>query len=157
MLGLKLNDISETGPSFHGWRTILTLMDTRRIFQGRLISQQSITMIASQTKGPYPLTKITINRILEHCSISKNEQNRWEYLLRFFLYLLAWLLLGWWRFLAALVFIIGSWFVYLYRVDLVLLPRVRGFWSWFGGVCSLTYCNGNFRVTMVSEPFNVIL
>ena len=37
------------------------------------------------------------------------------------------------------------------------LPRVRGFWSWFGGVCSLTYCNGNFRVTMVSEPFNVIL
>ena len=38
-----------------------------------------------------------------------------------------------------------------------LLPRVRGFWSWFGGVCSLTYCNGNFRVTMVSEPFNVIL
>ena len=34
---------------------------------------------------------------------------------------------------------------------------VRGFWSWFGGVCSLTYCNGNFRVTMVSEPFNVIL
>ena len=22
----------------------------------------------------------------------------------------------------------------------------RGFWSWFGGVCSLTYCNGNFRV-----------
>ena len=33
----------------------------------------------------------------------------------------------------------------------------RGFWSWFGGVCSLTYCNGNFRVTMVSEPFNVIL
>ena len=38
-----------------------------------------------------------------------------------------------------------------------LIPRVRGFWSWFGGVCSLTYCNGNFRVTMVSEPFNVIL
>ena len=37
------------------------------------------------------------------------------------------------------------------------LPRVRGFWSWFGSVCSLTYCNGNFRVTMVSEPFNVIL
>ena len=38
-----------------------------------------------------------------------------------------------------------------------LLPRVRGFWSCFGGVCSLTYCNGNFRGTMVSEPFNVIL
>ena len=38
-----------------------------------------------------------------------------------------------------------------------LLPRVRDFWSWFGGVCSLTYCNGNFRVIMVSEPFNVIL
>ena len=37
------------------------------------------------------------------------------------------------------------------------LPCVRGFWSWFGGVCSLTYCNGNFRVTVVSEPFNVIL
>ena len=40
---------------------------------------------------------------------------------------------------------------------LALLPRVRGFWSWFGGVCSLTYCNVNFRVTVVSEPFNVIL
>ena len=39
----------------------------------------------------------------------------------------------------------------------LLLPRVRGFWSWFGCVCSLIYCNGNFRVTMVSEPFNVIL
>ena len=39
----------------------------------------------------------------------------------------------------------------------MLLPRVRGFWSWFGGVCSLAYCNGNFWVTMVSEPFNVIL
>ena len=38
-----------------------------------------------------------------------------------------------------------------------LLPRVRGFWSWFGGVCSITYCNGNFRFTLVSEPFNVIL
>ena len=38
-----------------------------------------------------------------------------------------------------------------------LIAPVRGFWSWFGGVCSLTYCNGNFRVTMVSEPFNVIL
>ena len=37
------------------------------------------------------------------------------------------------------------------------IAPVRGFWSWFGGVCSLTYCNGNFRVTMVSEPFNVIL
>ena len=39
----------------------------------------------------------------------------------------------------------------------LLIAPVRGFWSWFGGVCSLTYCNGNFRVTMVSEPFNVIL
>ena len=38
-----------------------------------------------------------------------------------------------------------------------LLPRVRGFWSRFVGVCSLTYCNGNFRVTIVSKPFNVIL
>ena len=38
-----------------------------------------------------------------------------------------------------------------------VIAPVRGFWSWFGGVCSLTYCNGNFRVTMVSEPFNVIL
>ena len=38
-----------------------------------------------------------------------------------------------------------------------LIAPGRGFWSWFGGVCSLTYCNGNFRVTMVSEPFNVIL
>ena len=38
-----------------------------------------------------------------------------------------------------------------------IIAPVRGFWSWFGGVCSLTYCNGNFRVTMVSEPFNVIL
>ena len=36
-------------------------------------------------------------------------------------------------------------------------PALRGFWSRFGGVCSLTYCNGNFRVTMVSEPFDVIL
>ena len=36
-------------------------------------------------------------------------------------------------------------------------PALRGFWSRFGGVCSLTYCNGNFRVTMVSQPFNVIL
>ena len=44
----------------------------------------------------------------------------------------------------------------LWPGDLVIAP-VRGFWSWFGGVCSLTYCNGNFRVTMVSEPFNVIL
>ena len=43
------------------------------------------------------------------------------------------------------------------RLSWDLLPRVRGFWSWFGGVCSLTYCNGNFRVTVVSEPFNVIL
>ena len=41
--------------------------------------------------------------------------------------------------------------------DTSLIAPVRGFWSWFGGVCSLTYCNGNFRVTMVSEPFNVIL
>ena len=41
-------------------------------------------------------------------------------------------------------------------MEAVIAPR-RGFWSWFGGVCSLTYCNGNFRVTMVSEPFNVIL
>ena len=39
----------------------------------------------------------------------------------------------------------------------VIAPPRRGFWSPFGGVCSLTYCNGNFRVTMVSEPFNVIL
>ena len=39
----------------------------------------------------------------------------------------------------------------------IFIAPVRGFWSWFGGVCSLTYCNGNFRVTMVSEPFNVIL
>ena len=38
-----------------------------------------------------------------------------------------------------------------------LLPRLAGLWSRFGGVCSLTYCNGNFRVTMISEPFNVIL
>ena len=38
-----------------------------------------------------------------------------------------------------------------------IIAPVRGFWSWFGGVCSLTYCNGNFRVTVVSEPFNVIL
>ena len=38
-----------------------------------------------------------------------------------------------------------------------IAPPRRGFWSPFGGVCSLTYCNGNFRVTMVSEPFNVIL
>ena len=36
-------------------------------------------------------------------------------------------------------------------------PALWGFWFRFGGVCSLTYCNGNFRVTMVSEPFNVIL
>ena len=42
------------------------------------------------------------------------------------------------------------------RAILIAPPR-RGFWSPFGGVCSLTYCNGNFRVTMVSEPFNVIL
>ena len=41
--------------------------------------------------------------------------------------------------------------------DLSVIAPGRGFWSWFGGVCSLTYCNGNFRVTMVSEPFNVIL
>ena len=39
----------------------------------------------------------------------------------------------------------------------IIAPPRRGFWSPFGGVCSLTYCNGNFRVTMVSEPFNVIL
>ena len=32
-----------------------------------------------------------------------------------------------------------------------LLPRVRGFWYGFVGVCSLTYCNGNFRFTRVSE------
>ena len=31
------------------------------------------------------------------------------------------------------------------------LPRVRGFWYGFVGVCSLTYCNGNFRFTRVSE------
>ena len=44
-----------------------------------------------------------------------------------------------------------------FRLNLdLLLPRVRGFWSRFGSVCSLTYCNGNFRVTMVSELFNVI-
>ena len=41
--------------------------------------------------------------------------------------------------------------------EVFLIAPVRGFWSWFGGVCSLTYCNGNFRVTMVSEPFSVIL
>ena len=46
-------------------------------------------------------------------------------------------------------------FQFAHQMD--LLPRVRGFWSWFGDVYSLTYCNGNFRVTMVSEPFNVIL
>ena len=45
----------------------------------------------------------------------------------------------------------------LLNVDDIVIAPVRGFWSWFGGVCSLTYCNGNFRVTMVSEPFNVIL
>ena len=39
----------------------------------------------------------------------------------------------------------------------VIAPPRRGIWSPFGGVCSLTYCNGNFRVTMVSEPFNVFL
>ena len=45
-----------------------------------------------------------------------------------------------------------------HRLDnICYCPAFRGFWSRFGGVCSLTYCNGNFRVTMVSEPFNVIL
>ena len=44
-----------------------------------------------------------------------------------------------------------------YVVPWIHCPALRGFWSRFGGVCSLTYCNGNFRVTMVSEPFNVIL
>ena len=38
-----------------------------------------------------------------------------------------------------------------------LLPRVRGFWYGFVGVCSLTYCNGNFRFTRVSELLIVIL
>ena len=37
------------------------------------------------------------------------------------------------------------------------LPRVRGFWYGFVGVCSLTYCNGNFRFTRVSELLIVIL
>ena len=39
----------------------------------------------------------------------------------------------------------------------LLLPRVRGFWYGFVGVCSLTYCNGNFRFTRVSELLIVIL
>ena len=38
-----------------------------------------------------------------------------------------------------------------------LLPRVRGFWYGFVSVCSLTYCNGNFRFTRVSELLIVIL
>ena len=46
--------------------------------------------------------------------------------------------------------------VVVYSLRISFIAPVRGFWSWFGGVCSLTYCNGNFRVTMVSEPFNVI-
>ena len=49
------------------------------------------------------------------------------------------------------------WFYETMLTNGAIIAPVRGFWSWFGGVCSLTYCNGNFRVTMVSEPFNVIL
>ena len=54
----------------------------------------------------------------------------------------------------------GLWVSLCPKVSLkcfISLPRVQGFWYWFGGVCSLTYCNENFRVTMVSEPFNVIV
>ena len=40
---------------------------------------------------------------------------------------------------------------------LLWLPRVRGFWYGFVGVCSLTYCDGNFRFTRVSELLIVIL
>ena len=47
--------------------------------------------------------------------------------------------------------------IWWHHRPLDLLQRMRGFWYGFVGVCSLTYCNGNFRFTRVSELLIVIL
>ena len=71
----------------------------------------------------------------------------------------SWWPLDWFGYLHELY--IDIWFIFIsltgWGVPLVLLPRVRGFWYGFVGVCSLTYCNGNFRFTRVSQLLIVIL
>ena len=50
----------------------------------------------------------------------------------------------------------GYWCYWTHSM-VVSLPRVQGFWYGFVSVCSLTYCNGNFRFTRVSELLIIIL